>query len=175
MKCPSPATSTASTFSGSIIARGTARIKRDCKALYQVVKAEAAPETSDRAQACRACGASFPSREGVFVLTYFLLRHAGRIRTRTRQDGSFITRKTNPRPRLSRREQLANEIAPACRPERRGKVTGWDELGDRRVWCRHRNTYTTSEPFWTAKTERRTRTAQKLSFARPPARDRTRV
>jgi hypothetical protein len=43
---------------------------------YQVVKAEAGPETVDRAVPCRSCGEPLPGREGDFVLKYFLLRQA---------------------------------------------------------------------------------------------------
>jgi predicted Zn finger-like uncharacterized protein len=50
-----------------------------CQALYQVVKAEAGPESVDRAVPCRSCGEPLPGREGNFVLKYFLLRHAGRV------------------------------------------------------------------------------------------------
>ena len=49
-----------------------------CQALYQVVKAEAGPESVDRAVPCRSCGEPLPGREGNFVLKYFLL-HAGRV------------------------------------------------------------------------------------------------
>ena len=51
----------------------------NCKALYQVVKVEAGPETSDRELICRVCGAPLASREGKFVLKYFLLRKAARV------------------------------------------------------------------------------------------------
>jgi predicted Zn finger-like uncharacterized protein len=51
-----------------------------CQTLYQVVKAEVGPETVDRAVSCRSCGEALPGREGNFVLKYFLLRHAGRVR-----------------------------------------------------------------------------------------------
>jgi hypothetical protein len=54
-----------------------------CEALYHVVKVEAGPETVDRALTCLACGAPLPSREGEFVLKYFLSRKAGRTRRRT--------------------------------------------------------------------------------------------
>jgi hypothetical protein len=53
----------------------------NCKALYQLVKVEADPETVDRALTCLACGAPLPSREGEFALKYFLLRKAARGRT----------------------------------------------------------------------------------------------
>ena len=47
-----------------------------CNALYQVVRAEAGPETVDQQITCQACGAPLPSRQGSFVLEYFLLRKA---------------------------------------------------------------------------------------------------
>jgi hypothetical protein len=53
----------------------------NCKALYQLVKVEAGPETVDRALTCLVCGVPLPSREGEFVLKYFLLRKAARGRT----------------------------------------------------------------------------------------------
>ena len=50
-----------------------------CDALYQVVKAEAGPETSiDGEIPCRICGGPLAARDGEFVLKYFLLRKAGR-------------------------------------------------------------------------------------------------
>ncbi len=49
-----------------------------CDALYQVVKAEAGPETSDGKIPCRVCGAPLAARDGEFVLKYFLLRQGGR-------------------------------------------------------------------------------------------------
>ena len=53
-----------------------------CQALYHLVKVEAGPETIDRELACRVCNAPFVSREGKFVLKYFLLREAVRTRRR---------------------------------------------------------------------------------------------
>jgi hypothetical protein len=50
----------------------------NCRALYQLVKAEAGPETVDQQVGCRVCGAPLPGREDGFVLKYFLLRKAGR-------------------------------------------------------------------------------------------------
>jgi hypothetical protein len=47
----------------------------NCDAYYQVVKVEAGPETNDRELACRSCGGRLKSREGKFVLKYFLLRN----------------------------------------------------------------------------------------------------
>ena len=48
----------------------------NCGAFYQVVKAEAGPETDNREINCRACGDPLAGREGKFVLKYFLLRKA---------------------------------------------------------------------------------------------------
>ena len=53
----------------------------NCKALYQLVKVEAGPETVDQALSCLVCGVPLPSREAEFVLKYFLLRKAARRRT----------------------------------------------------------------------------------------------
>ena len=50
----------------------------NCGAFYQVVKAEAGPETDNREINCRACGDPLAGREGKFVLKYFLLRKAAR-------------------------------------------------------------------------------------------------
>jgi hypothetical protein len=54
----------------------------NCNALYQVIKVEAGPETTDQEIACRSCGGPLAGREGKFVLKYFLLRGAGRGRRR---------------------------------------------------------------------------------------------
>ena len=48
----------------------------NCGAFYQLVKAEAGPETDNREITCRACGGPLVGREGKFVLKYFLLRKA---------------------------------------------------------------------------------------------------
>ncbi len=53
----------------------------NCRAVYQVVKAEAGPETSDGLVACRICGAPLAGRDGPFVLKYFLLRTPGQLRS----------------------------------------------------------------------------------------------
>jgi hypothetical protein len=50
----------------------------NCKALYQLVKVEAGPETVDRALTCQVCVAPLPGRKGKFVLKYSLLRKAER-------------------------------------------------------------------------------------------------
>ena len=47
-------------------------------ALYQVIRAEAGPESGDDEIPCRVCGAPLAPRDGEFVLRYFLLRKAGR-------------------------------------------------------------------------------------------------
>jgi hypothetical protein len=52
---------------------------QNCKALYQIVKVEAGPQTADREVTCRDCGAPFPTREGTFALKYFMLRKATRV------------------------------------------------------------------------------------------------
>jgi transcription elongation factor Elf1 len=54
----------------------------NCNALYQVVKVEAGPETTDREITCRSCGGPLAGREGKLVLKYFLLRRAGQGRRR---------------------------------------------------------------------------------------------
>jgi hypothetical protein len=55
----------------------------NCNAFYQVVRAEAGPETEDSEITCRACGAPLTGREGEFVLKYFMLGEGGRTgRTR---------------------------------------------------------------------------------------------
>jgi hypothetical protein len=51
----------------------------NCQALYQVVKAQAGPETVDLEIACRVCNGPLTAREGQFVLKYFLLREASRL------------------------------------------------------------------------------------------------
>jgi predicted Zn finger-like uncharacterized protein len=43
----------------------------NCGAVYQVVKAEAGPETSDGPVACRICGAPLAGRDGPFVPQIF--------------------------------------------------------------------------------------------------------
>jgi hypothetical protein len=47
-----------------------------CNALYQVVKAEAGPETVALEIACPVCSSPLVAREGKFVVKYFLLRKA---------------------------------------------------------------------------------------------------
>ena len=55
---------------------------KSCFALYQVVKAQAGPETVDPQIACRVCNGPLAAREGHFVLKYFLLREASRLDAR---------------------------------------------------------------------------------------------
>jgi NAD-dependent SIR2 family protein deacetylase len=50
----------------------------NCKALYEAVKVEAGPETTNREPTCHVCGGPLTGREGKFVLKYFLLREAVR-------------------------------------------------------------------------------------------------
>ena len=47
---------------------------QNCKALYQVVKVEAGPETTNREITCQVCGGPLAGREGKFLLKYFFLR-----------------------------------------------------------------------------------------------------
>ena len=49
-----------------------------CAALYQVVKAEAGPETEASELACLVCGGPLAPRDGKFILKYFLLREGRR-------------------------------------------------------------------------------------------------
>jgi predicted Zn finger-like uncharacterized protein len=53
-----------------------------CGAVYQVVKAEAGPETVDHKITCRVCKGSLAPREGQHVLKYFPLRKGGRLDAR---------------------------------------------------------------------------------------------
>jgi formylmethanofuran dehydrogenase subunit B len=53
-----------------------------CRALCDVLKVEAGPETIFRDVTCRVCGGPLAGREGKFVLKYFLSRKGGRIQTR---------------------------------------------------------------------------------------------
>ena len=50
----------------------------NCNALYQLVKVEADLRTTVREITCRPCGGPLPGREGKFILSYYLLRKAGR-------------------------------------------------------------------------------------------------
>jgi hypothetical protein len=64
---------------GRVVATGTQFFNcPNCNALYQIIKAEAGPETVDREISCRVCVGPLPGREGKFVVKYFLLRKAGR-------------------------------------------------------------------------------------------------
>jgi hypothetical protein len=70
----------------------------NCNALYQVVRANAGPETVDLEAACGLCGGALAAREGQFVLKYFLLRKA------IREDS-----------RIGRGSKRARTIAPSGR------------------------------------------------------------
>src|SRR5262249_49079698 len=77
-------------ITGSELPANTATITalyfcQNCKALYQIVKVEAGPQTADREVTCRDCGAPFPVREGKFALKYLMLRRATRVRRWKRQ------------------------------------------------------------------------------------------
>ena len=64
---------------GRVVAKGTQFFNcPNCNALYQIIKAEAGPESVDREVACRVCGGPLLGREGKFVVKYFMLRKAGR-------------------------------------------------------------------------------------------------
>lgn len=56
----------------------------NCDAMYDLVRTEAETVTTDRKLVCLTCGAPLQSREGRFILKYFLLepvrRHLGRRR-----------------------------------------------------------------------------------------------
>jgi hypothetical protein len=52
----------------------------NCEARYQLVKVEAGPESKDRELTCRSCGGPLASREGGYVLKYFLLGKPGSSR-----------------------------------------------------------------------------------------------
>jgi hypothetical protein len=71
---------------------------KTCFALYQVVKAQAGPETVDLEIACRVCNGPFLAREGQFVLKYFLLREATRLDARRARQGS-VRAKPTARPK----------------------------------------------------------------------------
>jgi predicted RNA-binding Zn-ribbon protein involved in translation (DUF1610 family) len=51
----------------------------NCNALYQIVRQEAGPETSNRDITCRACGGPLPARDGRSVLKYFVMHEGGLI------------------------------------------------------------------------------------------------
>ena len=59
-------------------------------ALYEVIRAEAGPETRDSEIGCRVCGAPLAPRDGEFVLKYFLLRKAIRPRVSAKSVGPFL-------------------------------------------------------------------------------------
>jgi hypothetical protein len=49
-----------------------------CHSLYEVVRAEALPDSVDPQIACPTCAGPLPAREAQFVLKYFLWRKADR-------------------------------------------------------------------------------------------------
>jgi hypothetical protein len=74
----------------------------NCQALYQVVKAQAGPETVDLEIACRVCNGPLTAREGQFVLKYCLLREASRLDIRRAARGFLRAKKGRSRPRRVR-------------------------------------------------------------------------
>ena len=55
----------------------------NCAAIYDLVRAEAGSAATDRELVCLTCGGPLQSREGRFILKYFLLEpahHVGRRR-----------------------------------------------------------------------------------------------
>ena len=50
----------------------------NCRALYQLVRAQGGPEAVQDEPTCGYCGAPFSARAGKFVLKYFMLRPAVR-------------------------------------------------------------------------------------------------
>jgi predicted RNA-binding Zn-ribbon protein involved in translation (DUF1610 family) len=48
----------------------------NCDAKYDLVRTEAEPVTTDRELVCLSCGGPLRSREGRFILKYFLLEPA---------------------------------------------------------------------------------------------------
>jgi uncharacterized Zn finger protein (UPF0148 family) len=52
----------------------------NCGTLYQLVKAEAGPETVDRQSTCHGCGAPLNGRDGELVLKYFLIWNPAQLR-----------------------------------------------------------------------------------------------
>jgi hypothetical protein len=67
---------------------------KSCFALYEVVKAPAAPKTVNLEIACRVCNEPLAAREGQFVLKYFLLREASRADVRRARQG-FLRKKVS--------------------------------------------------------------------------------
>ena len=73
-----------------------------CNALYRLVKTEAGPETKDRQITCRDCGGPLPSRDGLLICKYFLVRKAARPDPRARQ----VSRRQDPTPKPSETEAV---------------------------------------------------------------------
>ena len=89
----------------------------NCGAVYQVVKAEAGPETSDGPVACRICGAPLAGRDGPFVPQIFSFADpwAAPQRLTPVLSRAYRTRRL-PRPRLMLRMALTLE-GVECRPK----------------------------------------------------------
>jgi hypothetical protein len=74
---------------------------KSCFALYQVVKAQAGPETVDLEIACRVCSEPLLAREGQFVFKYFLLREASHLDARRARQGFLRAKPTARRKKAS--------------------------------------------------------------------------
>jgi hypothetical protein len=74
---------------------------KSCFALYQVVKAQASPETVDLEIACRVSNGPLLARERQFVLKYFLLREASRLDVRRARQGSLRAKPAARRKKAS--------------------------------------------------------------------------
>ena len=62
----------------------------NCDALYQIVKVETGPKSADCEITCSACGGPLPGRDGKFVMKYFLLRKASRVRKYQRRSHFYL-------------------------------------------------------------------------------------
>jgi hypothetical protein len=78
------------------MAAGEAFTCSNCNAFYQVVKAEAGPETDNREIVCRNCASPLVGREGKFVLKYFLLSKRIASRRRAKSNQADEVRLTEP-------------------------------------------------------------------------------
>ena len=78
------------------MAGGEAFTCPNCNAFYQVIKAEAGPETDNREIVCRTCGGPLVGREGKFVLKYFLLSKGIASRRRAKSNQADAVPLTEP-------------------------------------------------------------------------------
>jgi hypothetical protein len=96
----------------------------NCQALYQVVKAQAGPETVDLEIACQVCKGPLTARQGQFVLKYFLLREASRLDVRRARQGSLRAKPTARRKKasVSNMKKPGREAGAVCSEERAGEA-----------------------------------------------------